>query len=409
VTQSVKNFLIGVFVTAACILVIWLILFLHPSVGDGKKTFHVRFANINQLSIGTRILFAGMPVGEVESIEELYDARTQPTDSEGQVYFFQLTLKVDSSVVIYSTDQIAIQTSGLLGEKSINIIPKAPPPGVTPILITSQPIYASSEDPITKTLSELGDLSKKIGNTIDDVKNWFDNNSDHISFAIQSFGCAMDQAYQTISDVNEQRLVDELKVATQNFNINMVKVHNALQEMEDAQVFRNVGFTMENMKNITHSIDLVTTDMAEGKGTLGRLLKSDEMYLRFTSLMSKADTMMNDINHYGLLFHLNKGWQRLRTQRATLMNALQSPSDFRNFFEQEIDQINTAMSRLSILIDKAEESKQKDEIMQSVPFKQDFSELLREVDALSDNLRLYNQQLMNPDSDKIDDCTNFGK
>ncbi len=402
--QSTKNFLIGVFVIAACVFIVWLVLFLHPSVGDGKKTFHVRFANINQLSIGTRVLFAGMPVGEIEAIEELYDARTQPTDSEGQVYFFQLTLKVDSSVVIYSTDQIAIQTSGLLGEKSINIIPKAPPAGVTPILITNQPIYASSEDPITKTLTELGDLSKKIGNTIDDVKNWFDNNSDHISFAIQSFGCAMDQAYLTISDVNEQRLVDEFKVATQNFNINMVKLHNAMQEMEDAEVFKNVGITMQNMKNITHSIDLVTTDIAEGKGTVGRLLKSDEMYLRFTSLLSKVDTLMNDVNHYGLLFHLNKGWQRLRTQRATLMNALQSPSEFRNFFEQEIDQINTAMSRLSTLIEKAEESRQKDEIMQSVPFKQDFSDLMREVDALGDNLRLYNQQLMDPGSSQIDDC-----
>jgi len=396
--------MIGAFVIAACVFIVWLVLFLHPSVGDGKKTFHVRFANINQLSIGTRVLFAGMPVGEVEAIEELYDARTQPTDSEGQVYFFQLTLKVDSSVVIYSTDQIAIQTSGLLGEKSVNIIPKAPPPGVTPILITTQPIYASSEDPITKTLTELGDLSKKIGNTIDDVKIWFDNNSDHLSFAIKSFGCAMDQAYITISDVNEQRLIDEFKVATQNFNINMVKMHNALQEMEDAEVFKNVGITMENMKNITHSIDLVTNDIAEGKGTIGRLIKSDEMYLRFTALLSKVDTLMNDVNHYGLLFHLNKGWQRLRTQRVTLMNALQSPSEFRNFFEQEIDQINTAMSRLSTLIEKADESRQKEEIMQSVPFKQDFSELLREVDALSDNLRLYNQQLMDTASDKIDDC-----
>jgi len=167
-----------------------------------------------------------------------------------------------------------------------------------------------------------------------------------------------------------------------------------MQQMENDDVFKNVGIVMNNLKSATHSIDLITQEVAEGKGTVGRLLKSDEMYLRLTSLMSKADTLMNDINHYGILFHLNKSWQRLRTQRATLMNALKSPSDFRDFFEQEIDQINTAMSRLSQLIQKAEDSTQKDQILQSVPFKKDFSELLREVDGLSDNLKLYNQQLM---------------
>jgi phospholipid/cholesterol/gamma-HCH transport system substrate-binding protein len=394
VSQSIRNFLIGIFVIAACIFIVSIVLFLHPSVGDGKKTLYVRFSTINQINIGTRVLFAGLPVGEVVGIDEIYHAREQPTDSEGQVYFYQLTLKVDSSVEVYNTDEIVIQTTGLLGEKSIAIIPKAPPPGVKPVMISNQPIYANSEDPLQHTIYEIGNVAKKLGTTIDNVHDWFTRNENNLSFAIESFGCAMDEAHTTLKDINEQRIVDEVKVAAQNFSMSMLKIHNAMQQMENDQVFKNVGVVMENLKSSSHSIDLITQEIAEGKGTIGRLIKSDEMYLRLTSLMSKADTMMNDINHYGLLFHLNKSWQRLRTQRASLMNALKSPSEFRDFFEQEIDQINAAMSRLSILIQKAEESSQKDQIMQSVPFKKDFTELLREVDGLSDNLRLYNQQLM---------------
>lgn len=393
-SQAIKNFLIGIFVIAACIFIVSIVLFLHPSVGDGKKILYVRFSTVNQISIGTRVLFAGLPVGEVVSIEEIFHAREQPTDAEGQVYFYQLTLRVDSSVEVYNTDEIDIQTTGLLGEKSIAIIPKAPPPGVKPILITNQPIYANSEDPIQHTIREVGNLAKKVGHTIDTVQDWIIDNKDNISFAIRSFGCAMDQVDVAISDLNEQRIIDEIKVATQNFSLSMLKIHNAMQQMENDDVFKNVGVVMDNLKNASHSVDLITQEIAEGKGTVGRLIKSDEMYLRMTSLMSKADTLMNDINHYGLLFHLNKSWQRLRTQRATLMSALKSPSEFRDFFEQEIDQINTSMSRLSELIQKAEESATRDQIMESVPFKKDFSELLREVDGLSDNLRLYNQQLM---------------
>src|ERR1700722_15350941 len=107
--NSVKNMLIGVFIIAACSLLIGIVMFLKPSVGDGKKTLYVRFANINAIDIGTRVTYAGKPVGEVVAISEIYHARSQPVDSEGHFYFYQLTLKVDSSVVVYNTDDISLQ------------------------------------------------------------------------------------------------------------------------------------------------------------------------------------------------------------------------------------------------------------------------------------------------------------
>ena len=60
------------------------------------------------------------------------------------------------------------------------------------------------------------------------------------------------------------------------------------------------------------------------------------------------DTMMNDVNHYGVLFHLNKSWQRTRVKRISEMNALETPDSFKNYFQKEVDQINTSMARLSM-------------------------------------------------------------
>jgi phospholipid/cholesterol/gamma-HCH transport system substrate-binding protein len=120
------------------------------------------------------------------------------------------------------------------------------------------------------------------------------------------------------------------------------------------------------------------------------------MYLRATAILSKADTLMNDVNHYGLLFSQNKGWQRQRLQRVTALNALDSPQGFRQYFEREVDQINTSMSRLSMLIDKANQTPEEAEIQNNDQFRKDFAELMRQSRELSDNLRLYNQQLMHP-------------
>ena len=158
-----KNMLIGLFVVVACALIVGIILFLEPSVGDGKETLVVRFSNVNGLSLGTRVMFAGKPVGEVVAIEQIKQAREQPTDELGQVYFYQLILHVDSSVHVYNTDEITVQTSGLLGEKSIAIIPRSPPKGVKPTLITaSTPVYAESVDPLESAFNELSQLSDKV-------------------------------------------------------------------------------------------------------------------------------------------------------------------------------------------------------------------------------------------------------
>ncbi|MBS0605897.1 MAG: MCE family protein [Parachlamydiales bacterium] len=393
--EQTKNMLIGIFVVAACFLIVSLIMFLKPSVGDGKQTLYVRFSNINKINVGTRVMFAGKPVGEVVAIDEIYDARKAPaTDMLGRIYFYQLVLKIDSSVKVYDTDEISIQTSGLLGEKSIAIIPKAPPKGITPKLVTNQPIYAESVDPIENAMNELSDLSNNLQVTIKEVNRWLQKNGDDLGNAVRSFGSAMDEVKTAVKSANDLQLVSGIKTGVDHFSSTMCDIQDAVREMKDGKVFANASVVMRNLKNATHSFDLIGRDIASGRGTLGKLIKGDDLYLRFTAVMSKANTLMNDINHYGLLFHLNKSWQRQRAQRLTVLNSLDNPQSFKNYFENEVDDINTAMSRLSMLIDRAELSPEKEVILNNDKFKQDFAELLRQADALSDNLRLYNQQLM---------------
>ncbi len=393
--EQTKNMLIGVFVVAACFLVVSLIMFLKPSVGDGKETIYVRFSNINKINVGTRVMFAGKPIGEVVAIEEIYDARNAPsTDMLGRIYFYQLTLKIDSHVKVYDTDEISIQTSGLLGEKSIAITPKPAPKGVTPQLVTNQPIYAESVDPIENALYELTDLANHFEITLNEVNRWIQKNGDDLGNAVRSFGSAMDEVKATAKSANDLQLLPEIKTGVQQFNHTMADVQDAIAQLNEGGVFANAGAVVKNLQSASQSFDLIGKDIADGKGTLGKLINEEDLYLRLNAVMSKANTLMNDVNHYGLLFHLNKSWQRQRAQRMTVLNALDTPQGFKNYFETEVDDINTAMSRLSMLIDRAEISSEKEMILSNEQFSKDFAELLRQADALADNLRLYNQQLV---------------
>ncbi|MBF5060204.1 MlaD family protein [Candidatus Neptunochlamydia vexilliferae] len=381
-----KNMLIGLFVVVACALVIGIILFLEPSVGDGKEKLIVRFSSVNGLSLGTRVMFAGKPIGEVTAIKQIPHAREQPTDELGQVYFYQLILHIDSSVKVYNTDEITVQTSGLLGEKSIAIIPRSPPKGVKPMLITSKtPIYAESVDPIESALNELSQLSDRVEETLNKVVAWIDQNGHELGAAIRSFDDAMTEASITLAEVNQNHLVDSVKQGVDNFSSAMKDVHFALDQMHTDDLFHNLGITMKNAKKVSYEV-------VNGEGTIGKLFMDKDTYLRVTAVLSKFNTMMNDVNHYGFLFNLNKEWQRTRLKQATVLNALNTPGDFRDYFNKEVDLINTSMSRLSMLVEKAENNP---EMLDSKAFQKDFAELMLRSQALYDNLKLYNEQLMN--------------
>ena len=377
--DQIKNMLVGLLMIAACAFTISLILFLKPSVGDGKKTYTLRFSSINGIGVGTRVMFAGKPVGEVVSVHEVFEARKQPSDPSGKVYFYQLIIKVDSSVTIYNTDSVAIQTSGLLGEKSIAIVPKAPAKGVTPKAIGNQPIYAQSADPIENAFNELSELADEMQGTFKYLNEWLNKNGDTMAGALSSFKNTMDEATKTLETVNNTGLIEEAKEGVINFSCAMDRIQQSVKEMQDGKFFSNVNQVLD--------------DVATGKGTLGKLLVEDDMYLQLSSILSKGNTLMNDINHYGILFHLNKQWQRQRLQKVTLLNSLNSPASFKNYFQGEVDDINTAMARLSMLIEKAESSPNKETILKNKQFTKDFAGLLREVDQMAENLKMYNEQL----------------
>jgi phospholipid/cholesterol/gamma-HCH transport system substrate-binding protein len=392
--ERFKNAAIGLFIIASIVIIVSIILFLEPSIGDGKEKLNVRFTNVSGVNIGTHVTLAGKAVGEIEEINIVKNSRKGKSDEFGRVYFYQLVLKVDSAVQIYNTDEISIQTTGLLGEKSIAIIPKIAKKGVIPKLITHTIIYGDSIEPLENAIYQLGQLSEKIENMVVEVDNWFVENSDEIAFAVKSFGDAMKEIDQMIASINQNNVICSVKEATDEFTDNMRLFHHSLEEVNEKQIVSKFNTVLENSVDLTQSAKIIAQDIEQGKGTIGKLIKSDDFYLRLTAIMSKVDTLMNDVNHYGVLFQYDKHWQRIRTKRANLLQALDTPQEFKNYFEGEVDGITTALARISILINKAQTEEEKQKILQNNLFKKDFATLLRQVEDMLDTLKLYNEQLV---------------
>jgi phospholipid/cholesterol/gamma-HCH transport system substrate-binding protein len=436
-TLGQKNLLIGSFALAACFLIALSLLFLHPSYGDGGKVIHVRFTNIDKITVGTRVTMAGKPIGSVESIEEVFDARTETAGPYGRAYFYDLTLKVDSKVHIYKQDQILTNTSGFMGEKTIAIIPKALSGKSSDIEVTDQILYASSSASFDHALEELLLVSTKIGETMDMVLQIVGNNSEEIDQTFRSVSKAAEKFDNILGTLETSDVLTSFEQSSKHLTQSLQQVNKGLTKLSEEEFWDNLasttkslnGFsqafnqpedikeTIHNFKELTGELtsvskqasssfnsldktlaqlDSITQAISNKKGTVGRLIMEDDLYLKSYSMLSKVNTLMNDLNHYGLLFHRDKGWQRLRTTRINKLSRLQSSDAFKQYFDQEVESVQTSLARIEELISLQKRNKAPEGSEEySDEFKGELKLLLDIIDDLQESLELFNQGVSN--------------
>lgn len=380
--DNAKNMLIGIFVVAACAIIVFVLMFLHPSVGDEGRQLRVRFANIDKISLGTRVTFAGKPVGEVTSITELSDADIERKSINGYIYVYELTLDVDSSVIVFNSDEISSRTSGLLGEKSVAIIPGAPKEGEELRIVNDEVIYAKESGSVEEALKEIAILAEKLNTTFDgvlDVVTTLKENKfwDHLA----NTAANIDDISTTLNDKQQWKEI-------------LANFHNFSGQIN--KTWLNVDKTVVDFAKSASDVSLLTGRVHKGEGSLGQLVMQDDFYIRTTSLLSKAETILNDINQYGILFQQDKGWQRLRARRMNLLQKLSTPQEFRNFFNDEIDMVTTSLERVSMILEQIDDQPAWCcwDMLHNSDFIKVYAELLRRVSGLEEEIRMYNQQVV---------------
>lgn len=369
---SIKNILIGIFVIMAIAIIIFMLLFLHPSVGDNAKTLRVRFTDIDKVNVGTRVTFAGHPVGEVVSIQEIPSARTSRLSNNGDVYVYELVLKVDSSVDVFNTDEILLRTSGLLGERNIEINPRPLKPGEKLQKVENEVLYAAQPTSVEDTMKQLGELSKKFRVVLDDFHQIMgDIQKEQI---VTKIGKSSQNLLDMTDALNQpeklRQTIDNVLTLSQRVNHSWNTVDHSLQNISHLtdrahrswtildetlnhfhtlcqrancswmtvdQTLDNLHTTSRNAVTFSEKANEILDYIRQGKGTLGQLLIGDDLYLRLKSILHKGEVVMNDINAYGVLFHNNKRWQRLQGRRLRLLEKLSTPNEFARYFNQEMD------------------------------------------------------------------------
>ena len=389
---SIKNILIGVFVLTAIGIIIFMLLFLHPSVGDNAKTLRVRFTDIDKVNIGTRVTYAGKPMGEVVEINEIADSRTSRKSVHGNIYVYELVLKVDSGVDVFNTDNVILRTSGLLGERNIEINPRPLKPGQQLKNVENQILYAEETATVEDTMKQIELLSKKFDVVLNDVHHLFGEIQKHE--VVAKISHTIDNIFDISATLNQPDKWNQFVNNLHNFSTNIdtlsVNAKESLSSLDLAiNDFQTAG---KNAITFTENANEIINQTKLGKGTLGQLFVEDGLYLRLKSILHKGENVMDDINNYGMLFHLNKRWQRIQARRLHLLEKLNNPNEFTKFFNQELDQISASLSRVSVVLNESE--CYPPDLLGNCQFTTRFSELLQRVENMEESLKLYNEQIV---------------
>ncbi len=427
---SIKNVLIGIFVFTAAAIIVFMLLFLHPSVGDNAKTLRVRFNDIDKVNVGTRVTFAGKPVGEVVSITELPDARTSRQAKNGEIYVYELVLKVDSGVEVFNSDVILLRTSGLLGERNVEINPQPLKEGEKLINVEDQILYAAIAASVEDTMKEISQVAQTFGMLLQDFHLVMEDIKKEA--VVAKVAQAVDHVVNITQALDQperwHQLIDNLghlstraKASWDQFDASLQNVYGLTDKAYKS--WPTVDASLQNVYHLTdrasHSFDKVDQILEEtyaaahqadllaekanylidytaaGKGTVGQLLVGNEFYLRLKSILHKGEVVMDDMNRFGLLYHLDKRWQRLQGRRLGLLEKLSCPNAFAKYFNNEMDQISDSLSRVSSILN---DSGSCPEFLLSNPqFSNRFSELLRRVENMEETLKIYNEQVVSQD------------
>jgi len=297
-----KNIAIGIFILSACMLVIWALLTFKPRSGDGQQSIRVLFSNVDKITPGTQVTYAGKPVGEVVAINPVDDALKLPPDQQGRPFVYLVQLKIDSAVRVTTADEITVATSGLLGDRYVAIVPREPKQGEPSEPVDGKVLRADSSDNLEKTVTEVGQLAQSMGVTLRKIDMLIDENATDI-----------------------RRSVADLATI-------LADTKRGLQILHDKSTFEGVADSVLHIKSITASLDSpeqlkaiidnvtkISADLADisqklqrGEGTLGALIAKDGTYDKLNQVLEQAEITMKTINRYGLLFQNDKRWQRLQ-------------------------------------------------------------------------------------------------
>jgi len=249
-TGNKNNIKLGGFVVAGIILLMGALYF----IGRNENTWasglavRVRFSDLDGLTEGNNVFYAGMPAGSVDKISIINDTTIE----------VKLLINKKTSAYIQRNAVASIGANGLIGDKVVNIRPET---GVAPAIYDGYLLKGQEGVKVEKMLPKL----VRIG-----------DNVEVISDVLKKMVMGLDSS-QLLSLLKDKQISEQLR-----------------------RTLANLDRTTDNTLLVSSDILQLTNGIRKGKGTVGMLLQDTMIAHNLISLSGNMKVVTDTINQLGL-------------------------------------------------------------------------------------------------------------
>jgi len=316
---------VGLLFFAGVGLALWFT-FSTTDFGRDEGAYSVRFRNVSQLKEGDVVTYNGVKVGVV--------TRVQP-ERDGQRSVVRVTFSVEDSlrdaVLVDAGTEFRV-VLGMLGGASLDIRSVGGVPiqqhiisqafgldaaGLSDAFDSLRTMIEENRKGITQAIGAFGAAMEEIRGLVAENRQVvnsaitnFDRMADQIADLVQDNRETVDAALVNIREMTKQieamvkenredlkQAIAALPAAVQNFRDAAGRVEALLAEnREDVRtLMRNLAEVAPKIDRIGTNLDLVTTQMAEGKGTLGKLVMDDQLHDKAVETVDSLDDRLEEV------------------------------------------------------------------------------------------------------------------
>lgn len=284
-----KEIKTAILVIASILLFIWGYSFLKGrDLFTNYRTLFVQYDNVEGLASSAPITLNGLTIGKVSTIK--IDNTTGKLTVE---------MQIKSDFPISKSSIAEIYSSNPIGGKQIAILPN-----LTDKLQTVSGDYLKS--------STKAGMLDALSGQIEPIKNKIEILLDNANVMLKNVNQVLDEKTKanlksSIENLNET--LSEFRKASKNVNsllvsnkekfngtmTNLNKASANFSKISDSLAQIKMGKTVKNLEKTLAKVDLIMSDMQNGKGTMGKLLKDDALYTNFSKTSRELELLLQDV------------------------------------------------------------------------------------------------------------------
>ncbi|MES2621562.1 MAG: MlaD family protein [Bacteroidota bacterium] len=288
---------VGIFSTVSVIIFILGFYFLKgTNLFVSKNVYYAVYDRVDGLYKSNDVDVNGFRIGRVGKMER---------NPETGKIVVQLDLDKDVRIPKSDSTQALLISTDFLGSKQVRLV------------FGTSTEYYQDGDTIHTMFKK--DLTEQLGAQIDPIMVNVNKMMPQLDSTIRGIKMLFDERneksiYTTLAIVNDAlRKIDvilakndeTLRLTLQNLqsitgnveksNEAITRILNNAESFTDSLQQANIKQTVQNLNQTITQLNVVMKDINEGKGTLGKVIKSDELYAKVDSAVNHLDVLLKDV------------------------------------------------------------------------------------------------------------------